>query len=333
MRLTANSVTNDVQRQPQKVSNMKKLLPKLLLLCFTFCLMLGLLEMLLRVAKPVDTYSVVRPIWAGINDDLFVVDKELGYRPIMDGQVYTETGTLKNEYSLEKPDGKQRLLFMGDSATARGKIIEALRARYGNENYEYWNAGVESYNTMQEVALYQRFNHQIKPDHVILCFHFNDFITTPMAMRGENGRLELFSPRANIRMNLWLFRNSQLYRRYLSVKLKFMGSDNIAYQEAEKVLQNFSNDLAAKKVALSVVILPVMSPYEEWRDWQLTSRKNILGICERNDLHTYDLLPALKKALAAGVDPMEIPGDFAHPSAAVSDYFAALLQEQGLLNP
>ncbi len=51
----------------------------------------------------------------------------------------------------------QRVLFLGDSVTARGGIIAELASLYGNEQFEYWNAGVESYDTCQEVRYFERY--------------------------------------------------------------------------------------------------------------------------------------------------------------------------------
>ena len=108
---------------------------------------------------------------------LFTIDPDFGFRPILENGVYNKFGTLCNHYTGEKNPNKLRLLFIGDSVTARGKIINELRKIYGLEKFEYWNAGVESFNTVQEVQFYKKYNHLIKPDHVILMFHLNDFET------------------------------------------------------------------------------------------------------------------------------------------------------------
>src|SRR5215467_10511368 len=80
-----------------------------------------------------------------------VVDPHFGFRPVLGEGPYTRFGTLANDYAAAKPPGVQRLLFIGDSVTHRGYIVDALRAVYGSQQYEYWNAGVEAFNTVQEV--------------------------------------------------------------------------------------------------------------------------------------------------------------------------------------
>ena len=48
---------------------------------------------------------------------------------------------------------------------------------------EYWNAGVEGYSTLQELEYYRRYLAGIQADHVVLVFHLNDFVTTPVTLR------------------------------------------------------------------------------------------------------------------------------------------------------
>jgi hypothetical protein len=117
------------------------------------------------------------------NLSTFVIDPDFGFRPILPSGSYTRFGTLANGYAEAKRPGVTRLLFIGDSVTRRGHIVEALKSHYGSQEYEYWNAGVESFNTVQEVEYYRRFNRAIQPDHVILTFHLNDFETTPVWFR------------------------------------------------------------------------------------------------------------------------------------------------------
>jgi hypothetical protein len=63
----------------------------------------------------------------------FVVDPHFGFRPVLGTGAYTHLGTLANAYATAKPSGVQRLLFLGDSVTHRGHIVDALRAVYGSQ--------------------------------------------------------------------------------------------------------------------------------------------------------------------------------------------------------
>ena len=124
--------------------------------------------------------------------------------------------TLANDYPLSKSNGKKRLLFIGDSVTRRGHIVDALKDEYGSLKYEYWNAGVESFNTVQEVRYYKHFNRGLRPDEVFLTFHLNDFGTTPVAFREANGSLVVYVTNVPAqRLNPWLFQRSHLYRSWI----------------------------------------------------------------------------------------------------------------------
>jgi hypothetical protein len=82
------------------------------------------------------------------------------------------------------------------------------------QRLEYWNAGVESFNTVQEVALYRGYNTAIETDHVVLTFHMNDLETTPVAFLDEAGRLVVYAlHQPATRVNAWLFEMSYLYSR------------------------------------------------------------------------------------------------------------------------
>src|SRR5574341_2069038 len=57
----------------------------------------------------------------------FVIDPNFGFRPVLGEGPYTRFGTLANDYAAAKPPGVYRLLFIGDSLTYRGHIVDALR--------------------------------------------------------------------------------------------------------------------------------------------------------------------------------------------------------------
>ena len=159
---------------------------KLLLLLTTVSLSVLAVEVVFRVTRPQRAFRAASELenFRLNPEDLtrhFEIDPGFGFRPILGGELYSEYGTRANEYVIEQPTDKTRLLFLGDSVTARGHIVEAIRDLYGDERYEYWNAGVESFNTVQEVNYYRRYNAAVMPDHVILTFHLNDFGTTPIA--------------------------------------------------------------------------------------------------------------------------------------------------------
>jgi hypothetical protein len=293
---------------------------------------LVLLEAALRAAAPHGGFGSARELRqfreSGEVGELFVLDPAFGFRPVLGSKLYSRYGTLRNGYALEKPEGKTRLLFVGDSVTARGRIVAALRRRLGDERYEYWNAGVESFNTRQEVAFYRRYNAEVRPDHVVLTFHLNDFETTPVAFRGRDGRLRVYAPNLPARrVNGWLFRRSYLYRWWLGKARAGDEAIDAVMAETRVALAELKDVLDRDGIRLTVLVLPFLSPYREWSCGDQYAHAAILGILARLKIAHVDLLPVLEQALADGVEARETPDDDWHPGDAVSDRFAAAVVE------
>ena len=121
---------------------------------------LAALEIGLRLTRPYKTHRAAREIrhFREGGRELaggYEVDPDFGFRPRLGTDRYSEWGTLPNAYGFEKRPGVRRVLFSGDSVTHRGEFIRALRRVYGENGYEYWNTGVESFNTLQELEFYR----------------------------------------------------------------------------------------------------------------------------------------------------------------------------------
>jgi hypothetical protein len=297
---------------------------------------LVLFEGILRISRPDAAFGAVTEMpWMRANPEvanLYTVDADFGFRPRLGTSEYSEFATHRNEYSLEKPAGKKRLLFIGDSVTSRGKIIDALREVHGDADFEFWNAGVESFNTVQEVRLYERFNAAIEPEHVILTFHPNDFEVTPVAFVTEEGRLAVYVPDSPLRpVNRSLFAWSYLYRWFIGKTLNSHYVREKTVTETREHLLRLRNSLRQDGVAFSVILLPKLKPLDSWTPAESTAREDALGIMRTLDLEYYDLLDPLRMAINDGVDVQERAGDADHPSAAVCEVFARYLESRGLL--
>jgi len=259
----------------------------------------------------------------------YTVDPDMGFRPILGSGRYTETGTLPNRYALEKRPGVTRLLFVGDSVTAQGRIVEHLRRLYGEGAYEYWNAGVHSFNTVQEVKYYARYNAVIRPDHVILTFHNNDFEETPVAFLDEGGRLVVYSPAVALAGGKrWLFRHSQLYRFLLGWSVRLRPGEGPGVAETRRALAALQAMLARQGARLSVVLLPILKPLPGWSDGERASHARSRGIFEQLGLRYFDLTPALGAALAATPEDHR---DSWHPAEGAALQFAEYLRDNRLL--
>ncbi len=267
--------------------------------------------------------------------DIFVPDDELGFRPLHNGKVHTGLGCRPNSYPADRNSfPRERLVFIGDSVTMRGKIIEALRAQYGNDKHEYWNCGVDAYGTAQELNYYLRFNRKVRPDHVILTFHNNDFTTTPIAYFDENDRLVRYFLRrpTPFQVSSWLFKNSLLYRKTIDLLLTRQGAIRAdIINEVEHSLIDLKSAIVADGAQFTILLLPILEPTGAWTSHEVMNHQRARVIFYRLGLRFIDLLPALEQALNAGIEPGQVSGDSWHPSDEVSAVFAQYLVEQRLL--
>lgn len=310
---------------------MKKVALRLLLLGFGACFALLGMEFVLRVFFPDSAFGAADKIpvdrGAGV---LFVEDKECGYLAPPNTPEYDAFACVRNHYPAEKPPGKTRLLFAGDSVTHRGLIMKGLEEVAGDKGYEYWNAGVESYNPRQEVTAYRRWNHLIHPDHVILTFHPNDFFMTPV-LRSENGRVLIYTPRrAPRKINYWLFANSYLYRWAVGTSLGWKDQLDRVGEVREQLTA--LRDLTEKEnVRLSVLLLPTLMPMDQWIPEEKWSRTESLKLFQELGLPYYDLLDTFLAHLKTGDSGQETPNDRWHPNAKLASEFARYAYEKGLL--
>jgi len=262
----------------------------------------------------------------------FEVDPMLGFVPRLGRGTYSEWGTLANDYSLAKPEGVTRLLFIGDSVTRRGRIIEALESVNGDSCFEYWNAGVESFATVQEVGFYRRHNEAIRPDHIILTFHLNDFQTTPVAFLDDGGRLRVYVPqRRTLGVSRTLLRHSHLYRLIVGLLASPQREWDKLESEVATALAELRDAVGSRR--LSVLIHPILRPRRKWKPEEAAAYEAIIPSLPELGIPFYDLWPTTEQALADDIVVSEKPGDSWHPSAELARRYARFLAAEGLLEP
>lgn len=97
-------------------------------------------------------------------------------------------GFRDREYPLIPPSGTVRILCLGDSLTfgdgvavedTYPKRLEAILHGSGGLKFEVINAGVPSYDTWQEIALFKTKGARFEPHIVILGFYGNDIVPRP----------------------------------------------------------------------------------------------------------------------------------------------------------
>lgn len=265
----------------------------------------------------------------------YVIDPEFGFRPTLGEEGdsgYTEYGTQRNHYDIEKPPGVTRILFAGDSVTRRGLIVQALQELYGDDGYEYWNGGVGSFGTTQELNYFKRFTSDIDPDQVVLQFHVNDFVTTPITMMGSDGRPVVYEPtkpRKPVPMPA-LYRSSALWRFVVDDVIGIDYDDRAIEDEIRESLREFRDECAERGIGFTVVVNPMFLPREEWTDEWTEQHAAVLQILADLEIRHFDLAPPVFKAIIDGKEVKEVDGkgeptDFRHPSMDCARYIAAYL--------
>lgn len=314
-------------------SQLKSLVAKAILLLGSILIAIVCVELLVRLFKPgvPPQLGVELPFRTnpGVKQ-MFTIDPEIGFRPIIGGAFYNAYGTLINNYPIEKRPGITRVLFIGDSVTQRGEFIEALRRQFGDERYEYWNGGVESFNAVQVVNYYTHYTHQIKPDHVVFTFHNNDFETTPIAFRTFDGNLVVYSPNVPLKeINLTLFRYSYLYRTLLGFWISVPRGREEIVKETQQSLQLLAGNLTRDKIRFTMLLFPVLKPFEQWNDSERFSRDKSLEVAKSLGISCYDLAEPLSSALSKQVKVRESEADIWHPGSEFAEEVASHLIDKG----
>lgn len=90
-------------------------------------------------------------------------------------------GFRDKEWDVEKPKGKQRMLFIGDSfvegvmSTQDATIPKAFEKMLESDNYEVWNGGMMGAGLNSYLMLAADAIPTFQPDYVFLCLSTNDF--------------------------------------------------------------------------------------------------------------------------------------------------------------
>jgi len=293
---------------------------------------LSLSEWIARIAGPTDRVAIA--LLAADSADhpfegaRFALDPDLTFRPINRKTRDEETGTWTNAFDRDAPPGVTRLLFIGDSVTRRGTFVDAIQERLG-AGFECWNAGVEAYNTVQEVMLLERRNLAIKPDHVVLTFHINDYLASPTAFVDADGALVVCSfGHEPFRVDREMFSRWHLFRLLTWPWRARLGS----VPDRDEHRQQIDDSLARLKelsqehgFALTVLIHPMLTHRPRWKAKEIDSHKWVRRTLRRQGIQEVDLWPVMVHAVEAGVDMNDLrekPNDTSHPSARMGELIA-----------
>jgi len=206
------------------------------------------------------------------------------------------------EYALEKPSGKKRVLFLGDSFTLGwGVPLDSLYSKQLeqmlNEDYnkiEVINAGVGNYNSIMEVELFKLKGLELNPDLVILMYFINDVEPTPE-------KISSFGYFIRTKFYLYGF----LFDRFLKIKTLFVddfswrkyytnlySSDSEAVPENYKSLVELCRICKRNGIKLLIVNIPELRELNKYPFPFAT--EYIKNLADNNEVEFLDLLPFLQ---------------------------------------
>lgn len=251
--------------------------------------------------------------------NLMMPDEAIGFRPKLNAEGGYDKDGLWRRSHVEQSEVRRRILFLGDSVTARGRIVRAIEKDLRDPTTEFLNGGVEAFNLAQEVNFFLRFQSALKVDRIIHQVHGNDLRATPIAFRDETGTLNVYLLNSSRQyVNQWLFQHSFLYRIGLAVLLSHT-TESDTLQEARDNFARMAAFAAARGIRYDVVLFPILLSQDalyrdDRRDWLALERA-----CREVVQNCVSLLPVLDQMLKQGQPVEEIAGDTWHPN----DAFAA----------
>lgn len=297
---------------------------------------LGLAELGLRLWQPHGTFrSAYELPWMHEIDSVqrtFDVDPEMGFAPVVPSHAYDEHGLYRKRTDACEPDAR-RILFVGDSVTAGGKIQAGLRNCDSLTDACFLTAGVGSFNTVQELAFFRRHNLAADPDHVVLLFHLNDFESTPVVFRDDDGRLRVYATfLESRRVWAWGYAHSFLYRLLLGLTVDREDATERIAEETLAAVDGFAETTAAAGIGFTVVVLPIFRPRAEWAPRHAERYERIRDHLEATGTPFVDLVDSLSDSTTR---PMGAAGgrDLFHPSDAFARELAAILCDSDPIRP
>ena len=264
---------------------------------------------------------------------LYQLDDRIGFRPVPGSARHDVHGARHNEYSLEKDPARARVLFLGDSVVERGTFLEAVRERGGDERFEWWNAGVSAYSTVQEVGYYREHLEAIDADHVVLVFCLNDYEDTPLVTLDADGKMLILNAHRS-GLNPWLMQHSHLFRYWVGRTLAApeMGRyDESLIEYVAEQLAELRALTTARGATLTAIVFPPMRGEEMWPGAVVENHARTLELFAEQGIPCHDILAPLRATLAAGEELAEPPGDLLHPSPGLSARIADALAREGFL--
>ena len=300
--------------------------------------------------------SAATPFSEFSTGSLLAADPDLGYRynPALPG--VNSLGLRGPEPARPKPDGRRRLIVLGDSVAAPLEGFVALLGKRLGPGWEVMNAAVPGYTTYQERRLLERDLLALQPDLVALQYCLND--NHQFLHRFDSGNRMLFTEEARRALigsggpGGWLAQHSYLAFRMRLAWLQatrrssgqFPWEDQpdvaVAWQDSswpqfEEHLRAMRDEIRAGKGHLVVVMAPYRPQFDpkvlaKGPSYTLKPQAKMAQICDAAGVPLLDLYPVL--ARRGGADLFTDHYHF-NPSGheVVAAALAEFLARRGLL--
>ncbi len=221
--------------------------------------------------------------------------------------------------SPEKPPGTLRIACIGDSHTfgdgvPNGATWPDHLRRLQGDDVEVINAGVNAYDTMQEVLWYERFVESWDPDAVILAYFPNDVaargiggevhtdqlaIWTDPRQTGWIQKLREHSKAADVICDR-IYSSRSLGARQLAWNDRY-NADDPGWQRARRALLRLRDRCADQGRELYVALFPYL--VKEGDVFVSSDALTIVSaFCQENGIPCFDGEPALLKELKEGAE-------------------------------
>ncbi|MCO5144507.1 MAG: hypothetical protein M9962_15630 [Oligoflexia bacterium] len=262
----------------------------------------------------------------------------LGYKPIFtnflinEGYQYNEEG-VNLDRSIIK-NRKNKAVFIGDSVTRRGKIIQSIESLSKYKTWDFYNLGVEGYNIPQSISYFMLYGKNIKPKRIILQIHNNDFIYYPMLLFTSNDTaLWFFHEEEPIHFNFRLIQQSYLYENYVMARYSILNKEarrkNLIQKRSIEEIKRLKEYCLQNNIELYLVVLPLIKPTKNWTEEELRSRETSLNIGKNLNITTIDLFDSLdeyhEKSLNLTEENKE---DYWHPNQFAAEILAKKILER-----
>ena len=259
----------------------------------------------------------------------YTVDSVVGFRPRFHTRRANKLGTFPNKYANSPKPGVKRVLFIGDSVTENGYMLEGLKSCYGEEFFEYWNGGVGSYNIEQVVKYYQAYLYKVHPEYIIFTVHLNDWENTPVVFLNADNSISAFEPKyGEVQVNRFFYLNSNLYHLFLGYFFSEQEALVVKERRVRSYLRKLVELTSSKK--LIVLINPTALPLNSWDSYSLGIKSRTIKLLRSENIHFFDMSIWIDSAIEAGV---ELDGeDIWHPGPRLTAFFAKKLCELNVLN-